>query len=764
MTHKNLVPFLLLPACVACKTETAWEPIDRHALLERNSPVVERFDSLESLTVGNGGFAFTVDATGLQSFPEAYSHGVPLGTMSDWGWHAFPNVENYRFAETLVESDFGRGHKEIYSSQMSRASEAEAKAKGGKAWADYQRKKGSIDFTRQNPHRLHLGTVGLYLPEMGMEDFSDIHQRLDLETGIISASYKLKGEPVTITTACDPECDLISVSIEAESPKPIVIRMPYPTGGHSDDACLWIDDASRHHTEFTYDLPGHATIRHCFPKVEVYDEFDVKQEADFSYQLMFDSPDEAMKVEQIAPNKIVITPSQGTFEFTCEWSPLESNPYNKDFEHPDGYDPSTYARFAVEASTEYWHKYWYEGAAIDFSHCKAPEAKELERRVVLSQYLLAVNCAGQTPPQETGLTYNSWFGKYHMEMIWWHQAQFALLGHPDLLQRSMKWYATVEPVAREIARRQGFKGVRWMKMTDPTGLEAPSSTGSYLIWQQPHYIYLAELVRRALVAKGETALAEEVEQGSYDLVQKTAEFMYDFAVYDTMPNRYILKGAIPAQETLKASTTINSPFELSQWHFVLGIANEWRQRHEGLKNMEWEELRDKLSPLHYITDSVYSAQYGDLYTASEDSEDTYRDIRLTSDHMAVLGAYGIFPKCPLVREDVMRNTLHWVWDNWNWGKTWGWDYPMTAMCAARLGERQMAVDVLLGNKRTNTYLISGHNYQDSRLRLYLPGNGGLLTAVAMMCAGWDGNKEGRNPGFPDDGNWDVRWEGVQPLP
>ncbi len=28
--------------------------------------------------------------------------------------------------------------------------------------------------------------------------------------------------------------------------------------------------------------------------------------------------------------------------------------------------------------------------------------------------------------------------------------------------------------------------------------------------------------------------------------------------------------------------------------------------------------------------------------------------------------------------------------------------------------------------------------QDKRLRLYLPGNGGLLAAVAMMAGGWDG--------------------------
>lgn len=34
-------------------------------------------------------------------------------------------------------------------------------------------------------------------------------------------------------------------------------------------------------------------------------------------------------------------------------------------------------------------------------------------------------------------------------------------------------------------------------MTDPSGTEAPSKVGSFLIWQQPHLIYLAELLYRA---------------------------------------------------------------------------------------------------------------------------------------------------------------------------------------------------------------------------------------------------------------------------
>ena len=92
------------------------------------------------------------------------------------------------------------------------------------------------------------------------------------------------------------------------------------------------------------------------------------------------------------------------------------------------------------------------------------------------------------------------------------------------------------------------------------------------------------------------------------------------------------------------------------------------------------------------------------------------------------------------------------------------DYGMIAMCAARLGKAETALEALLIDKGKNTYLVSGHNFQEpKRLRLYLPGNGSLLAAVAMMCAGWDGCLEPSNPGFPKDGKWNVRWEGLQRM-
>ena len=134
---------------------------------------------------------------------------------------------------------------------------------------------------------------------------------------------------------------------------------------------------------------------------------------------------------------------------------------------------------------------------------------------------------------------------------------------------------------------------------------------------------------------------------------------------------------------------------------------------------------------------------------------------MTSDHPALLGAMGVLPDNKLINDIIMSKTLEWIFTNWNWSTSWGWDFPMTAMTAARLGQKDDAIKALLMPMQKNTYLLNGHNYQDNRLRIYLPGNGGLLTAVAMMCAGWDGSK-GNNPGFPD--NWNVKWEGLKPMP
>ncbi len=704
---KRLIYSLVALALAACHPTTEQEAIDREALVTRNNPVLAAADTLASLSVGNGEFAFTADVTGLQTFPESYKNGVPLGTQSQWGWHSFANPENYKPADALKEYDFGRGHKELYSCQF--------KEPG--------RQKSASDWLRKNPHRLHLGIIGLEVPDASLADVTAIDQKLDMWNGEISSRFTLGGQTYDVKTVCHPERDLVAATVTSPAHTGIKLHFPYPTGGHCDDACNW-DANDKHRTEIIRQDAQHALLKRTLDATTYYVNLTWEGQAE---------------LKEKEPNYFVLQPADDQLAFACEFTAQEPA--------ADGAALPSFAE-SEAAAGNHWQNFWKKGAAVDFSHCTDPRAKELERRVVLSQYLLAIQSAGSMPPQETGLTYNSWFGKFHLEMIWWHESWLALWGHPELLERTLAWYDKAEPKAREIAARQGFDGVRWMKMTDPSGEEAPSNVGSFLIWQQPHYIYLAELAYRANPT--DSTLARYAR-----LVDETAKFMYSFATYEPEKDRYVLKGAIPAQETLRAAETVNPPFELSYWHYALQTAQQWRERQGQERNAQWDELLAKLSPLAYNADS--------LYLAAETATDTYKDIRFTSDHMAVLGSVGILPMNKLIRADYMRNTLHWIWDNWNWNKTWGWDYPMTAMNAARLGEPEKAVGALLMDKRTNTYLPNGHNYQDGRLRCYLPGNGGLLTAVALMCAGWDGCTE-QNPGFPKDGTWDVRWEGLKPMP
>jgi len=700
---------ILLLSFLCLFIQGAEAKINRKALLQRNSPIVHGFDSLSSLSVGNGGFAVTVDATGLQTFPAHYSKGVPLGTQSDWGWHSFANPKRYTPEDAYRDYDFGRGRMEPYSVQFNEPG----------------RQQDAANWLRINPHRLHLGVVGFELPStVTFDDFADVTQTLLLGSGIIDSRYTLQGVPVHVQTVCHPERDLLAARVKAGQPMPIRLHFPYPTGEHADDACDW-DADSKHHTTLVSRRNNLAVFRRTIDATIYY--VVVQWQGD-------------VLIAQPSANCFVLTPSTGDFAFSCEFLPTYTTTFT-DYLLP------TFGEAATASATA-WAKFWNEGGVVDFSACTDPRAPELERRVVLSQYLMAIQAAGDTPPQETGLTYNSWYGKFHLEMIWWHQSHFPLWGHADKLHHTLSWYEKARPMARSIAERQGYKGVRWMKMTDPSAAEAPSKVGCFLIWQQPHLIYLAELVYRANPTK-------EVLDKYFKLVQETAEFMYSFADYDEQEGRYILKGIIPAQETLRAAETINPPLELSAWHYGLSTAQLWRERMGMRRIPEWDRLLAKLSPL--------TADEQGRYLAAETATDSYTNTRYLTDHPAVLGALGMYPESHLVDKATMSRTLHALWDLWGWDTSWGWDYPMTAMCAARLGEPQKAVDALLMPETKNTYLPNGHNYQSPRLRLYLPGNGGLLTAVAMMCAGWDGC-DTPNPGFPADGTWNVRWEGLQAMP
>ena len=229
--------------------------------------------------------------------------------------------------------------------------------------------------------------------------------------------------------------------------------------------------------------------------------------------------------------------------------------------------------------------------------------------------------------------------------------------------------------------------------------------------------------------------------------------MASYPVWEQQGQRYVLGPAlIPAQESYGSdrARNLNPTFELAYWYWALDTAQKWRERLGFGREPRWDRVMRGLSK-PCVRDGVYTGIETPPYTI-------YRD------HPSMVAALGLVGRTPLIDVETMRRTYDHVVQAWDWPSTWGWDYPMLAMTAARVGQPDKAVDALFIDSPKNRYLANGHNYQSPRLPLYLPGNGGLLAAVAMMAAGWDGCPDRPTPGFPDDGRWNVRWEGLKPMP
>ncbi|HEV2319782.1 MAG TPA: hypothetical protein VGV18_08540, partial [Verrucomicrobiae bacterium] len=656
---------------------------------------------------------FTVDATGLQTFPEAFEKTTPLGTLSDWGWQTAPNPHHWSM-DTFHFTDFSDLNGRLVP------------------YADVSHNKMTpeIEWLRDNPHRLDLAQIGFFLRRADGSaampgDIMDVKQTLDLWNGRIISHFKFDGEPVDVETVCHPGLDAVAVRVHSPLMQQgrLAIQFGFPYGTGEEKTADW-DHPDAHHT---------ALIQ-----IDSY-------HADFFRQLDNDTYyaaagwSEGAALTRISEHHFQIVPmrNMNELEFVCAFSKTRV-------------DAAKLPAFAQAASDarRHWNTFWQTGGAIDLSGSKDARWFELERRIVLSEYLTAIQDAGEYPPAETGLTYNSWDGKFHLEMYFWHEAQFALWDRRPLLEKSLGWYRQILPRAESTAKKQGYTGARWPKMTSPSGIESPSSVGPFLIWQQPHPIFLAELCYRSRPNRGTLERYQAV-------VSETADFMASYAAWDSNKQRRVLGPILQsAQEVFPKNRTLDPTFELSYWRWGLETAQKWRERLSLPRNRKWDDVVRKLAPMP-MADGKY------LFT--ETTPDSYTNPKWNADHPAVLDALSFFPD-PKVDPDILSNTFDWIWKNWHWRTTWGWDYPAMAMTAARLGEPDRAIDALLLDTPKNHYGLNGQVYQRPGLSVYLPANGGLLYAVALMAAGWDGGPNRHAPGFPNNGQWIVRWENLQVAP
>lgn len=689
--------------------------IDRRALAERHAVVVRALDPRSPLSVGNGEFCFTADVTGLQTFPEQYpvpAHdgvgpdGTLLGTQSNWGWHSSPGGEGYGVEDVLAEYETPTGPVPYVDMIGSVGPDGERPGSAAERWL------------RGNPHRLDLGRIGFVSGDggsLGPDDLGDVHQVLDLWQGVLRSEFTVRGEAVAVETACHPDRDVLAVRVRsaALAGGRLAVRLAFPHGAEQWHTAADWDRPDAHTTTLRPDGDGAG--------------WRIDRALDTTAYAVRLTASSGAAAHQTAAHAVVVRTDRDLLELVVAFG---------------GSEPLPTAGTTVAAAAAHWAAFWSSGGAVDLSGSTDPRAAELERRIVLSQYLTAIHCAGSLPPQETGLMLNSWWGRFHLEMHWWHGAHFALWGRPELLERSLRWYATALPAARATAERQGYPGVRWPKQAGPDARETPSPIGTFLVWQQPHPIYLAELLYRAEPSR--RVLEEHAE-----IVERTAEFMAGFAA--ATPRGYQLgPPLIPAQESYAdlRSRLTNPTFELAYWQWALGVAQRWRERLGRPREPHRDAVAAGMVPPH-VCDGIYSAIDVEPYT-------------VRTDHPSMLCGLGFLPATPLIDAGTMRATLKDVLADWDWPSTWGWDFPVLAMSAARLGEPELAVQALAMTVPKNEFLPNGHNRQTASLPIYLPGNGGLLAAVALMAAGWDGSPD--TPGFPADGRWSVRWEGLAPSP
>ena len=685
-------------------------PIDREDLVRRHTVHVNQLDPESPLSVGNGDFAFTVDVTGLQSFETRYYRdGIPLETLSTWAWHSFPNTAGLRIEDAMMPYEFHGRTIQYAGRQNSPAG----------------------TYFRENPHPIPLGQISLVYQgrPLAPEDLGAIDQKLDLWNGTIRSTYTIAGQPVVVETVAHSDLSQMAVRIVSPLIRSGALQVrfrfaySYQLSVRNKPPLVW-DQPGRHRTAIASRSANSCQLERTLDESRYY--VNVLWEGNGAFA-------------EAAPHDFRLqAEGSDTLVFSCGFAPDAAATRWPSFDE------------TRNASAQGWKDYWTNGGMVDLAGSTDPRAAELERRVVLSQYLVKVNYAGAFPPAEDGLTNITWYGKHNSEMYFWHTAQFYQWGHPELLEKGLAWYRKILPLGQAEAAAQGFEGVRWPKMAGIDGHPAPGSINPFIIWNQPNPIALCELVYRA---RPERATLEKYRE----IVFESARFLASFAQLDPATGRYALGPPLRnVSESSGEDHTRNPTFELAYWYYGLQVAQTWRARLGLAPEPKWADVMARLTPL--------PASEG-RYLEIETSPDLYR--KEGSIPTSMLMILGFMPKVSIVDQETVRRTFHEATRRNGLDRWVSWAMGQAAMTAARLGEGKTAVAILTNQAPAARFMNNGHVRRPKEPEgcpAYLPVNASLLGAVGLMAAGWDDAPPIPAPGFPQDGGWTVRWEGLNRMP
>jgi hypothetical protein len=345
--------FLAICFLLACAVSGLSQTADRKAVVLRHNIVVTKADSLSSIVLGNGGFVFTTDVTGLQTFPMSYQKGAPLETESDWGWHSFIDAAEYQNGETSMvsHSDGPVG----YSAQVESA----------------ERNKNAFNLFHQNSQLLQLGNLGFEITKKDgtlatLSDVKSVYQELNLWTGKLRSHFTVEDVPVEVATYCSGTEDAIGVkvrsSLVSEGRLKIKLLFPYPASQSNDEER---NDANedKHQSKILMSHDNGAVAVHQLDTTKYYIGFNWEANG---------------FIEQKKPHYFLIAPDTRSdlFQLTAKFTS------KKDL----GFLPTF---IDIRTSSEVlWKNFWNTNKAIASSERTDWKKNDAERRTVLSQYLI----------------------------------------------------------------------------------------------------------------------------------------------------------------------------------------------------------------------------------------------------------------------------------------------------------------------------------------------------------------------------------------
>jgi len=258
-----------------------------------------------------------------------------------------------------------------------------------------------------NPNRINLGRVGLRYrgSTLNKSEITSPVQELDLWSGVVTSQFEVAGKAVKVVTQGDFDSDAVAISIESDlilsGDLQIELDFPYPpihSTQYKYEVFAGVYDFPLNHTTILVDDGTDRTSAHIK---------HVLQETSYFANLRWPKQTPLKLTRNEPPNSTAITAHRYTLSSVSNTSALAFTAHFS----PDSRVPSFPAKIQDKNVRE-WHKYWKDGGFVDVTDSTNPNATELQRRIIKSQYHVRVNSAASgQPPQESGLMNNGWYGR-----------------------------------------------------------------------------------------------------------------------------------------------------------------------------------------------------------------------------------------------------------------------------------------------------------------------------------------------------------------